>query len=159
MSENSSNKKTEALANPLQALVNKGVDALFKAAKLPQPSHVGMSLRAYALEGKDSQEPLKDFNQWEGAQGSKLSQAALKVLFLFKDKYKVDDFLRKNNNATAAEEIIAHITATFFEAYGKAQNSSAAIRAAKKAAQLGKQQTTRQQTTEKENLFKNISLN
>lgn len=156
MSKNNTRKNTQASHNSIRSLVNTGVDALFKASKSPQSSHVAMLLKAYALEGKDkNQEPLKNFNQWEGAKGTKLSQATLQVLFLFKDRYNIVDLLRKHNNSatTASKEIIAHLTATLFKSYGKAQNSYAEIRAAK-AKEFGKLQNIK-----KANLLRNISPN
>lgn len=157
MSKSEANKKMK-VANPLRALVHKGVDDIFKMAEM-SCLLVERLLKDYALEmvhKEDANAATQQFDLWRSQREflKPLSLEGQRMLFVLRSKYKVDAIIDKFRNCTEAlAALIHHIIDAFYDDFQKVQNS------APKGARMKSTSLKKQQTTEKGNLLRNISLN
>lgn len=159
MNEKETGKKPRTLARSRRALVNNGIEELFKTAGI-KALLVERLLKDYALavlnKEKTEKEAIQKFKQWQNPKVIKtLSVAAQRVLFLLQNNYNVNAILQKHSEcSTALRELIHRIVDAFYNDFQKVQNKPAGAVSRNRAARLQKQQLT-----EKDRLFRNISLN
>lgn len=157
MSKSEANKKMK-VSNPLRALVHKGVDDIFKMAEM-RSLLVERLLKDYALETvhkEDADTATQQFDLWRSQREllKPLSLEGQRVLFVLRSKYKVDAIISKFHKCKEVlVALIHHIIDKFYDDFQRVQNS------APKGARMKSTRLQKQQTTEKGNLLRNISLN